>query len=46
MKVKFDANTSKWFRKHIGYEVTMCQCEKCKLFYKPSLGHKCKECAE
>jgi hypothetical protein len=43
---KFDKETSKWCRKHIGYEITVCQCDKCKLFYKPSLGHKCKEGAE
>lgn len=42
MKVKFDKETSKWFGKHIGQQITVCKCEKCDLFYKPSLGHKCK----
>lgn len=51
MTVKFDANTSRWFKKqiHCGItrQTTVCQCDKCSLFYKPSLGHKCKkECAE
>lgn len=50
MKVKFDANTSRWFTKQKGCatkQTTVCQCDKCNLFYKPSLGHKCKkECAE
>ena len=43
MKVKYDVKTSKWFRSHIGQQTTVCMCEKCNLFYKPCLGHKCKE---
>lgn len=43
MKVKYDTKTSKWFRSHIGQQTTVCKCEKCNLFYKPSLGHECKE---
>lgn len=46
MASKFDKETSKWCNKHIGCQITVCQCEKCKLYYKPSLGHKCKECEE
>ena len=42
-KVKVDNRTKKWCREHIGYQTTMVQCEKCGLYYKPSLGHKCKE---
>lgn len=41
--IKYDSSTNKWFKNHIGYQTTVCKCEKCKLFYKPSLGHKCKE---
>lgn len=41
MKIKYDKKTSEWFRKHVGTETTVCQCDKCGLFYKPSLGHKC-----
>ena len=39
---KFDAETRKWFVRHIGAETTVQQCEKCGLYYKPILGHKCK----
>lgn len=50
MKTKFDARTTKWFKRQayggITCQTTVCQCEKCKLYYKPSLGHKCKESAE
>ena len=42
-KVKYDKETSKWFSSHIGYQTTVCKCEKCNLFYKPSLGHKCRK---
>ena len=40
--IKYDEPTKKWFRKHIGQQTTVCKCDKCNLFYKPSLGHKCK----
>ena len=47
MKVKYDANTSRWFKKQIyggiTCQTTVCQCDKCNLLYKPSLGHKCKK---
>lgn len=43
MEVKYDKKTREWFYKHAGCETTVCKCEKCGLFYKPSLGHKCKE---
>jgi hypothetical protein len=49
MKVNFDSNTSRWFTKQkdcATKQTTVCQCEKCELFYKPSLGHKCKRGAE
>ena len=50
MQVKFDANTSKWFREQqyrgITAQTTVNLCEKCGLFYKPSLSHKCKGGAE
>lgn len=39
--VKYDNPTSKWFENHIGEQTTVCKCDKCGLFYKPSLGHKC-----
>lgn len=43
MKVEMDAATKNWFRNRPVWEVTTVQkCEKCGLFYKPELGHKCK----
>lgn len=42
-KILYDYATKKWFGNHIGHETTLCRCEKCGLFYKPSLGHKCKK---
>jgi hypothetical protein len=42
MAVKYDEATKKWFEKRIGQQTTVCKCDKCGLFYKPSLGHKCK----
>lgn len=41
--VKYDDATSKWFREHIGAQTTVCRCVMCGLFYKASLGHKCKK---
>ena len=40
--MKYDKETQKWFRKNISSQTTVCRCDKCKLFYKPSLGHKCR----
>ena len=40
--VKFDKTTRKWFHEHLEEQTTMCKCEKCGLYYKPSLGHKCR----
>lgn len=46
MKVNFDEETQKWFNKQqcngITTQTTVELCDKCGLFYKPSLGHKCK----
>lgn len=40
---KFDKKTRKWFKQHnhISIQTTVCKCDKCGLFYKPSLDHKC-----
>lgn len=43
MEVTFDAETQKWFENHWGAQTTVCQCPRCWLYYKPSLGHKCKK---
>lgn len=42
-KVKFDKETANWFSQHITSQTTVTCCEDCGLYYKPSLGHKCKE---
>lgn len=42
MRIKYDKATKAWFNSHICQQTTVCKCEKCGLFYKPSLGHKCK----
>ena len=41
-KIKFDKQTKKWFAKNFLGQTTVMKCEKCGLFFKPSLGHKCK----
>ena len=38
----YDKETEKWFKNHPDAQTTVMQCDKCGLFYKPSLGHKCK----
>ena len=37
----FDKSTAKWFKNHPDAETTVAQCNVCKKFYKPSLGHEC-----
>lgn len=41
-RVKMDAATSKWFKSNPFAQTTVMKCEQCGLYYKPSLGHKCK----
>lgn len=42
--VKMDKATKKWFAQKGQYiETTLVQCSACSLFYKPQIGHKCKE---
>jgi hypothetical protein len=40
--VKYDEATRKWFSKRPDAQTTVMCCEKCGLWYKPMLGHKCK----
>lgn len=40
--IRFDPVTAAWFAKHLAAQTTVVQCEKCGLFYKALLGHKCK----
>jgi hypothetical protein len=39
----FDEKTRVWFEQHLGAQTTLARCEKCGLFFKPELGHKCKK---
>lgn len=42
-KVKLDAATKKWFENQpVWIVTTLSKCEKCGLYYKDALGHKCK----
>lgn len=43
MKVKCDQETQRWLDKNIAQQTTVMKCEKCGLFFKPSLGHKCRK---
>ena len=40
-KVDFDSETKKWFETHPTYRTTVSRCNKCGLYFKPSLGHVC-----
>ncbi len=41
-RINYDYATRKWFRQHPFDVTTVMQCDVCKLYYKPCLGHKCK----
>lgn len=41
--IKYDKETRDWFDKHPEACTTVTCCEKCGLYYKPILGHKCKK---
>lgn len=42
ISVKFDITTASWFEMNPGTITTVTKCGNCGLFYKPSLGHKCR----
>lgn len=42
-KIECDEATNEWLKQHPGARTTVTQCEKCGLWYKPILGHKCEE---
>ena len=42
-RIRFDSILKRWFKLHPFAETTVAKCEKCGLFYRPSLGHKCKK---
>lgn len=39
----YDDETRDWFKRHPDSQTTVMCCEKCGLYYKPILGHKCKK---
>lgn len=39
--VKFDRDTQEWFDRHPDAMTTIRRCEKCGLYYKTGIGHKC-----
>ena len=43
---RFDAETRKWFLRNMSAQTTVMQCDRCGLWYKPILGHKCKKKGE
>ena len=43
MKEIYDSLTKKWFKQHPESCTTVVKCKECGLYYKPLLGHKCKE---
>lgn len=40
-KIICDKATKEWFKHHPNARTTVAQCEKCGLWFKPSLGHEC-----
>lgn len=40
-KIECDKATNEWFEYHPGARTTVARCEKCGLYFKPSLGHEC-----
>ena len=42
-KIVCDKATDEWFKKHPGLRTTVARCDKCGLYFKPSLGHECEE---
>ena len=43
-RARFDPETRKWFKKNWSAQTTVMRCERCGLYYKPSLGHKESNC--
>lgn len=43
-RVELDPDTKEWFKRRPGIQTTVAQCPKCGLYYKPSLGHKTRNC--
>lgn len=40
-EIECDKATNEWFEYHPGARITIVRCEKCGLYFKPSLGHEC-----
>lgn len=43
-RVVFDPETRAWFKKNLAAQTTVMQCERCGMWYKPSLGHMARNC--
>ena len=43
-RVELDSETKKWFSRNPGAQTTVMKCERCGVYYKPSLGHATKNC--
>lgn len=41
MDIEFDKATREWFENRRGIPTTIVCCDKCGLYFKPSLWHKC-----
>ena len=41
-RVDCDPQTAEWIDQHVGVQTTLDKCKNCGLYYKPTLGHKCK----
>lgn len=39
----YDDATTEWFKKNPDAQTTVMSCDRCGLYYKPILGHKCKK---
>lgn len=42
-RIKLDPTTLQWMITTLTAETTLVCCDRCGLYYKSSLGHKCKE---
>lgn len=45
-KIHLDPETAAWCMRTDAEEINLTYCYKCGMYYKPELGHKCKEALE
>lgn len=41
--IRFDEKTERWLNEHPWRQTTIARCIKCGEYYKPDLGHLCRE---